>query len=244
MFIGAFWSAVLFHFQAQVGLRFLRVLPTMILDSAGGAMGLEIRPAQAHQVPFMELVEKDKFPFPGREVVIQPDFVLGDKVRIDQVMPALREVDEVEAPDKSALNNPNLDGAAVFLEELFVDIFDGFPIGEFGYLSYQFGLAAFLQLDGIGFLQGLVIGHALGHHSILDKQMINEKLLFAQAVLLVDPEFVHRNESEAEVLAEVRELLVDSAPDILAIHDPNCDVRDLVEFLDVRFLHDSRPLIF
>jgi hypothetical protein len=42
--------------------------------------------------------------------------------------------------------------------------------------------------------------------------MVNEKMFFAQDVLLVDPEFVHRNESEAEVLAEVRELLVDSAP--------------------------------
>jgi len=215
----------------------------MILDLAGGTVGLEIRPAQAHQVPFVELVEEDEFPFPRREVVIQPDLVLGDKVRIDQVMPALREVDEVEAPDKSALNNPNLDGAAVFLEQLFVDILDGFPIGEFGYASYQFGLAALLQLDGIGFLQGFVIGHALGHQSILDKQMVNEKLFFAQAVLLVDPEFVDRNESEAKVLAEVRELLVDSASDILAIHDPDRDVRDLLEFFDVRLLHDSRSLI-
>jgi hypothetical protein len=164
-------------------------------------------------------------------------------VRIDQVMPALREVDEVEAPDKSALDDPNLDGAAIFLEELFVDIFDGFPIGEFGYLFDQFDFAALFQLDGIGFLQGFVIGHALGHQPMLDKQMVNEKMFFAWAVLLVDPEFVHRNEPEAEVLAEVRELLVDPAPDILAIHHPDRDVRNLVEFLDVRFLHDSRPLI-
>jgi hypothetical protein len=158
-------------------------------------------------------------------------------------MPALREVDEVEAPDKSALNDPNLDGAAVFLEELFMDSFDGFLAGEFGYLSYQFGLATLLQLDGIGFLQGFVIGHALGHQSMLDKQMVNEKLFFAQAVLLVDPEFVHRNEAEAEVLAEVRELLVDSSPDILAIHDPDDKARNLVEFLEVRLLHDSPLLI-
>jgi hypothetical protein len=219
------------------------MFPTMILDPAGGTVGLEIGPPQAHQMPFVKLVKEHKSPFPGREIVIQPDLALGDKVRIDQVMPALCEVDEIEAPDKFTLNDPNLDGTAVSLEEPLVDIFDGFLFGEFGYLFDQFGFAAFLQLDGISSFQGFVIGHPLGHQSILDKQMVDEKLFFAQAMLLVDPEFVPRDEAEAEVLAEVRELLVDSSPDILAIHDPDRDVRDLVELFNVWLLHDSRPSI-
>jgi hypothetical protein len=58
-------------------------------------VGFGIRPALAHQAPFVEFMEECELPFPGREVVIQPDLVLRDKMRIDKVMPALREVDEV-----------------------------------------------------------------------------------------------------------------------------------------------------
>jgi hypothetical protein len=78
---------------------------------------------------------------------------------------------------------------------------------------------------------------------MLDKQMIDEELFFAQAVFLVDPEFVHGDEPEAEVLAEVREFLVDPATDIPAVHDPNRGAPNLIEFFDIWLLHGSRPLI-
>lgn len=102
-----------------------------------------------------------------------------------------------------------------------MDIFDDPNPRQPGDLPDEFGFAALSLLDGIGFLQGLVVGHASGHQPVLDEQVVDEELQFPKAVLLVDPEFMQGDEPEAEVLSEIRELLVDVFPDVLAVHDPD-----------------------
>lgn len=73
-------------------------------------------------------------------------------------------------------------------------------------------ILSFKRGEGVGLDQGLVITHRASHQAMLDEQVVDEKLLLAGSVLLIDPELVAGNEPEPEVLAKIREPVPECQP--------------------------------
>jgi hypothetical protein len=218
--------------------EFLGVMTAAIFDMARRAVRLVIIPALGHQMAFVELVEQHVFELTGLEVVVQPDFSRGDK-RVDFVVPALGVIDKKQVPDELSVDNPNLDAAAVFSEKLLVNPRKVVFFFEMGldFLLYEIDLFPLFDLGLIRLGQGVVVRIALRHEPVFEEHVMDEEFLLTGRALVVDPELMGRNESEAEVLAEVGELFVKVVSDVFAVDEIDVEIGDRTDFLKVWFVH-------
>jgi hypothetical protein len=156
---------------------------------------------------------------------------------IDLIVSAFGEVDEKQAPDQLAFDDPNLHLPTVSFQQALVDILDQVWFLKTLDLLNEFGFAAFPSLDGIGFSERPIIVHPGGHEAVFHEEMIDEVLLLSWTELAVDPKLILGDKRKTEMLAEIGELFVDGSPDQLPVNYPDRDGTDIVQFLDIRLLH-------
>jgi hypothetical protein len=105
------------------------------------------------------------------------------------------------------------------------------------FLLDEIDLSPLFDLGLIRLGQGIVVRIAFRYEPVFDEHVVDEKFLLTGRALVVDPELMGRNESEAEVLAEVGEFLVDVVSDVFAVDEIDVEIGDRIDFFKVWFVH-------
>ena len=220
-------------------------MAAVVLDPARFGVRLAVGPCpRCHAVALVQFVQEHVAPLRLGDVVVDPDLA-GRHELVDVVVAAGGEVDVEDAADQPPVDDPHADAVFQLLPQPLVDVL---AVGQFlsaaGQLPHVAGPPALLALLAVGGLDGLVVGHALGHQAMLDQQVVDEEPPLVVLGLAVDPELVGGNVGVAVVLPEVGELLVDVAANVAAVDDPHLQIAPLVVFCEVRrlecFGHEHR----
>ena len=183
------------------------VVTTGPLKFGSAAVGIIINHTFGHERTFIKFMEQNVGIFGNCQIVVDPDFIRGDKV-VDKFMAAFGEINVKIAADQAAVNKPDFDTGSGVGEETKMDLG---RIGNARAAKNFIGIAAAGALGALFSVSvgnGNVVTFSLFHQFPFDQKVVDKKTALVRSSLIFQPKLIFGNAIKTEMLTKISELLV------------------------------------